>query len=300
MTRTRRGFTLIELLVVIAIIAILAAILFPVFAQAREKARSASCLSNTKQIGLATAMYTQDYDESMPPALQTSVTQLYNLCGIKADVLLNTVYDETYPYMKNAQILQCPSNPQSIDLCTDINTLITATAGNLAGFDFPSIGLIGNFRYASYVFNYYLLGVGGVELAGVDITTPIHQYNNGEIPYPKALAQIGFPADTPSFYDGYIVGAQPITPAIPRHTQTANVAYVDGHSKAYHMSLQPVCPSTTCLLDSNTGLWINQSYIDHGPYRANPGDQLNSGFNGIVTDPVCTTETLPETQCISH
>jgi len=62
--RTHRGFTLIELLVVIAIIAILAAILFPVFAQAREKARTISCLSNTKQIGLACMMYVQDYDET--------------------------------------------------------------------------------------------------------------------------------------------------------------------------------------------------------------------------------------------
>src|SRR5437867_3596943 len=62
----RTAFTLIELLVVIAIIAILAAILFPVFAQAREKARQTSCLSNAKQLGLALQMYTQDYDEVVP------------------------------------------------------------------------------------------------------------------------------------------------------------------------------------------------------------------------------------------
>lgn len=63
----RRGFTLIELLVVIAIIAILAAILFPVFAQAREKARQTTCVSNLKQIGTAFMMYVQDYDETYPP-----------------------------------------------------------------------------------------------------------------------------------------------------------------------------------------------------------------------------------------
>src|SRR5207244_1598792 len=65
--RERSGFTLIELLVVIAVIALLAAILFPVFAQAREKARQASCLSNCKQIGAAIMMYAQDYDESVLP-----------------------------------------------------------------------------------------------------------------------------------------------------------------------------------------------------------------------------------------
>src|SRR3989442_9323347 len=70
MHSTRRGFTLIELLVVIAIIAILAAILFPVFAQAREKARAISCLSNTKQMGIAIQLYAQDYDESIVPWLK--------------------------------------------------------------------------------------------------------------------------------------------------------------------------------------------------------------------------------------
>src|ERR1051326_2554031 len=66
-SKSRHGFTLIELLVVIAIIAILAAILFPVFARAREQARRSACLSNMKQIGLGLAMYLQDYDQTFPP-----------------------------------------------------------------------------------------------------------------------------------------------------------------------------------------------------------------------------------------
>ncbi|MCD6361827.1 MAG: DUF1559 domain-containing protein [Armatimonadetes bacterium] len=96
----RRGFTLIELLVVIAIIAILAAILFPVFAKAREKARQTSCLSNVKQICLAVMQYAQDYDEMMP------CVQM-NYCSATG----GTAYwfEVIEPYIKNDQVFKCPS-----------------------------------------------------------------------------------------------------------------------------------------------------------------------------------------------
>jgi len=96
----RKGFTLIELLVVIAIIAILAAILFPVFARAREKARQTSCLSNAKQINLGILMYAQDYDEILPVASHWPDGQ----GGY-------TYWNQSLePYVKNDQIFRCPSN----------------------------------------------------------------------------------------------------------------------------------------------------------------------------------------------
>jgi prepilin-type N-terminal cleavage/methylation domain-containing protein len=102
--RRAHGFTLIELLVVIAIIAILAAILFPVFAQAREKARATTCLSNNKQIGLSVAMYMQDYDNTFMS--QPADGMLTVAAGGKTP----TYYDELLPYMKNQQIWICPSD----------------------------------------------------------------------------------------------------------------------------------------------------------------------------------------------
>src|SRR3954466_4926477 len=89
----RKGFTLIELLVVIAIIAILAAILFPVFARARDNARRAACQSNLKQVGLAIAQYTQDYDEKMVPVILLSPTMLYPQL--------------IQPYLKSEQVMVC-------------------------------------------------------------------------------------------------------------------------------------------------------------------------------------------------
>jgi prepilin-type N-terminal cleavage/methylation domain-containing protein/prepilin-type processing-associated H-X9-DG protein len=120
---SKRGFTLIEILVTIAIIAILASILFPVFARARENARRVSCLSNLKQIGLAIMQYTQDYDEMYPPTFKRSsanktVAQTesgtpgaYFYCSYDGSASSGHGYswmDFIFPYVKSVQIFICP------------------------------------------------------------------------------------------------------------------------------------------------------------------------------------------------
>jgi len=121
----RSGFTLIELLVVIAIIAILAAILFPVFARAREKARQTSCLSNVKQLCLAALLYAQDYDELLPCdyyACNSSTTH----ARLVAQIL---------PYIKNKQILYCPS-ASKMGIPDIIPTEANIAAGNISYYYF--------------------------------------------------------------------------------------------------------------------------------------------------------------------
>ena len=131
MRQIRRAFTLIELLVVIAIIAILAAILFPVFAQAREKARAISCLSNCKQSALATLMYVQDYDEAFP------LFYCYTYHPSWFDVF--------QPYIKNSKVGWCPSDPTAPRSNTTGHSDCTAlkVSNSLSG-PMPSYAISGN------------------------------------------------------------------------------------------------------------------------------------------------------------
>jgi prepilin-type N-terminal cleavage/methylation domain-containing protein/prepilin-type processing-associated H-X9-DG protein len=188
----RPGFTLIELLVVIAIIAILAAILFPVFARAREKARQTSCLSNVKQLSLGMWMYAQDYDELLPhyadhgcyPATPGPTRWMW-------DALIT-------PYTKNAQISRCPSLP--------------ATAQS-----------IGPNYY--HIINCALSGttpIGGVSLGQIQVPAQAMMLSDTDaaLIYCRVCYPTGSRAGEP-------YGRVPMD----RHNEGNNIGYADGHAK---------------------------------------------------------------------
>lgn len=208
--KVRSGFTLIELLVVIAIIAILAAILFPVFARARENARRTSCLSNVKQIGLGTMMYVQDYDETYPRNSQCKIGGCVSASGTL------DYWDELIlPYTKSTQVFICPSststaprtgnygvNPNimvSYDAAASIKmSAIVAAANTYMALDY------GTFRaLMSYInnptSNSYLPGVG--EIKGLTAAT----------------------CTTVTAYQGDCMSG--------RHFNGVNVTFADGHAK---------------------------------------------------------------------
>ncbi len=241
----RRGFTLIELLVVIAIIAILAAILFPVFAQAREKARQAMCLSNLNQLIKGTIMYASDYDGTYP----------FGLRGTSRDNILYFVHDLTHPYRKNADILKCPSYAQSEG--GQDYTGPNWQSGQYGRSLFAAIRVrcgacrpAGTFRYNAYTFN---LGLFSTMLG-----TP---GNNGCVSQPSGLAARCFnpvteagvpqPADTIAYVDGYFPRGYNRTEfrawidywykweSWPRHTEGMSVAFIDGHVKWFRYNGLP-------------------------------------------------------------
>ncbi len=259
------GFTLIELLVVIAIIAILAAILFPVFAQAREQARKTSCLSNVKQIGTGTSMYVQDFDEMFPTAWG-------NPAGTWVELI--------QPYIKNGQpkggdgwnrstgIFHCSSDtlgPATVSYTT--NALVSGAGAKDAGFYDEAERLAGLDKPASVIWagetNKPWWGADGYSDTGTDWVRPANDLSLG---YDGKYSD-----DAVKFYyrwckevDWTDLQARPIGecpdgdwkckyPAF-RHNRTgkksgfANMAYVDGHSKALRwgsMKVENIFPHLT-------------------------------------------------------
>ena len=249
----KQGFTLIELLVVIAIIAILAAILFPVFTRARENARRSSCQSNLKQLGLGMLQYTQDYDERLPIG-----------GGGTAALPNNKPYGwgmAIYPYVKSKQVYKCPSDSTQIsDTATTTGyTVISYGANNNMGFTGATGALNGAIAsFASTPKTVMLFEVAAssawVDRPGVS--------NEGQISSPTTLAGNGnnlFSCPQGSqvsfglYATGFMGGGTGTVAALPnpvtsastfaaganfvdangRHLEGANYLMVDGHVKWY-------------------------------------------------------------------
>ena len=265
----RSGFTLIELLVVIAIIAILAAILFPVFAGAREKARQTACMSNMKQMGLAFVQYCQDFDEVSPYIVYSGTTNapwgapyFYGICPGA----------QLYPYVKSLAVFRCPSD--SLVATTTVDSYLNAN------HDDPCSGCYGGVDNTSYGWNYYLMELSmeasyPTTDAGA-IPTPVSKLQN---PSSDAIlfdtwgqkgGSLGWLLDSPNSFTIRITGSTgftnvPVTgqsplPGVIGHQNGANAVYADGHAKWY---------STGYLMAQiNAENACNSSYPNTGATRA--------------------------------
>ncbi len=218
------AFTLIELLVVIAIIAILAAILFPVFARARENARRTSCLSNLKQMGLAAMQYTQDYDELYPHYINKFPS---TAAAIPAPEGGNPWYagywywpEILFPYHKSEQIFYCPSSPDSDRASTKGNAAFNEYGANtsvMSNYANPSVSLASVVAPSSV---YMMMDSGSY-------------YINST--YAKALGALYYYVPGEGEGGGDCTGASgsyaPGDCASGRHFGGVNMAFADGHVK---------------------------------------------------------------------
>src|SRR5437899_3439611 len=226
--RRSRGFTLIELLVVIAIIAILAAILFPVFAQARDKARQATCLSNIKQLSLGVLMYAQDYDEQLLYRPTQAHCQWRYICATaKEPRWWLDWWDVVLPYTKNNQIYNCPAAATAKEPWLSAYGITNVAIGYSLS---PGQGLVQN-----TVVN----GVApGVALA--QVTHPAQTIELGEAGHvwnPKATAAPFNSKDNPSPSLDWSPSDESGSEWGPelRHGGGANMGFADGHAQWMRM-----------------------------------------------------------------
>lgn len=198
----RKGFTLIELLVVIAIIAILAAILFPVFARAREKARQANCQSNVKQIALGWQMYIQDYDETIPPLYTTTP-------GISGGYFHTP--ELIHPYIKNAQVWMCPSERSNYQAFDD---------GIRCTYGYNQSRFVGRTNFDSGILSLAQVEDPSQTIVWIDDT------NLYAGPYDPVPATYDPSAGVPN------TATNEGTRAVRRHNETYTIGFADGHVKS--------------------------------------------------------------------
>ena len=235
-----RAFTLIELLVVIAIIAILAAILFPVFARARENARRASCMSNLKQIGLGIMQYTQDYDEHLPAGFLSYAGAVYPDGSTHTESWRVAIF----PYVKSVQVFNCPSADSFLEwkggyyitraayaynYLAPTGTGLTNVGVNLGGYDsYPAANLAA------------IADASGTIMV-TESSSALIRFNTN----PSYLATDATLHDTgscDSYYPGSAAYAV-LSCARAPHMDTMNTLFADGHVKS--MKWQTILGSTT-------------------------------------------------------
>ena len=269
-TSVKSGFTLIELLVVIAIIAILAAILFPVFAQAREKARQTACMSNLKQIGTAAYMYVQDYDERYPYSDVTlpngSPGPLNPAANTGFGLRVNHYKWEAWlmPYIKNTQIFFCPSRTR--------DEAAWATNGEIKNGYALNVAITGASNGASNRVSFLGGGIAGLQSPA---ETFLIQELWNQVTYnyllPNGSDAVLYPAALREDWTAYLKPNGNVDKKSTPHSDGFNLAFCDGHAKWMKVD-------SFLAQSPNTSEYTAPRFS--GGFRTNPG--AASGVNTSV------------------